>query len=202
MIVDKENKNLKNIIEYTILFNNKSYTFLVSKKEEEKSIIIQCGKYKIKLYLEEIIKKTKIYLETIEEAYNLILNLFNSNKVIIKDLINENIMKLSLKIYNNIINKEEDTLINLLFENNDKEKILDDIIYNYNILQKDVIKLKEENKKNNELINILLNEIRNIKKENDSIKNEMNALKANYNFYEKNNNNEKLKKIIIKIKII
>jgi len=107
-------------------------------------------------------------------------------------------MKLSLKIYNNIINKEEDILINLQFENKDKEKILDDIIYNYNILQKDVIKLKEENKKNNELINILLNEIRNIKKENDSIKNEMNALKANYNFYEKNNNNDNIKDINIK----
>ena len=180
MIIDNEYKKLKEFEEYTLLYNNKSYQFLINKIEEEKSIIIKCGEHKIKLYLEEIIKKTKIYLESIEDVYKLILNLFKSNKVIILDLINENIMKISFKIYNNIINKEEDILFYLQTENKDKDKVLDDILYKYNILQNEVIKLKEENKKNNELLNLLLNEIKDIKKENILFKNEINELKNNY----------------------
>ena len=173
-----DNRNNKNIKEYIINYNNKLYRFLISKSNNEKNIIISSGDYKIELSLSEIIRITKIYLETIDEACNLIINLFNSNKIIIKELLIVKIMKLSLKIYNNIKNKEEDILLCLKMDNNEKEKIINDIYHKYNLLQNDVIKLKEENNKNNELINLLLNEMNNIKKENLKLKNEIKILKS------------------------
>ena len=71
--------------------------------------------------------------------------------------------------------------LDLYIRNNEKEKIINDIYYNYNLLQNDVIKLKEDNKKHSELLNILFDEIKNIRKENTLLKNELNKLNAVYN---------------------
>ena len=188
ILTDIQNKN--NIKEYSIKKNNKIYKFLIRKSKQENNIIIKTVDYKIKLGLKELIKITKIYLESIEDAYNLILNLFDSNKVSIKDSLNEKILIISLKIYNNIKNKEDDILINIPIRNNKKEKLLNDIYYKYNILQNNFIKLEEENKKNNELLNLLINEIKNIKKENKLVKNEINKLKSFCNYKNNKSNNE------------
>ena len=178
---DIQNKKIQIIKEYKINSNNKIYKLSINKTKTGKKIIIICDNYKIKLNLEEIIKRTKIYLETIEEAFNLIINLFDSNKVTIKESLNQNIIILYLKIFNNINNKEEEVFFNLEMENKEKEKIINDIYYKYTLLQDDIISIKNENQKNKKLISYLLDEIKIIKKENMNIKTELNKLKLNYN---------------------
>ena len=172
MIKNNGEKNGEKIKSYFIETNNNSYEFLIEEIKEKNKIIIRCNNdYIIKLTLEEIIKNTKVWLESIEEAFILISNIFNNNKVsIIKDSINENIIKISLKIFNNITNKEDERILILTKKEN--------IYYKYNLLQNEIYKLKEENKKCNELFSFLFNEIKNIKKENALIKRELNELKS------------------------
>ena len=192
MNIDIGNK-IKNFKEFIINTNNKIYKFSINKSKKEKKIIIRCDNHKIKLNLKEIIKKTKIYLESIEEAFNLFINLFNSNKVSIKESLNEKEIILSLKIYDNIKNKEEDILFNLEMENINKDKIIGDIYHKYELLQNDIISIKNENQKYKKKISFLLDEIKMIKKENATIKSELNQLKLNFNNNNNiNNENEKI----------
>ena len=186
---NNQNNKLIKIKEFSIINNNILYRFVIIQKKEENNIIINCNDYEIKLTLKEIIKKTKLYLESIEEAFNLLINLFNLNKIGIKNSVNKKELIITLGIYNNILNKEDKILLYLTNENKEKEIIINDIVDKYNLLLNDVIKLKEENKKTNELLELLLNEITDIKKENSKIKNEINILKYNINKNNINNNN-------------
>ena len=188
MYINNGEKIEENIKTYSIKFKNILYKFLIIKIKEHNNIIIRCNDYKIKLSLEQFIKKTKIYFESLEEAFSLILNLFNINKVVIKELVNENIMKMGFKIFNNIINKEEE--IYFILTKEDIEK--DNIYYQYNLLQNDIYKLKKENQKNYELLNLLITEIENIKNENIIIKNELNKLKSYHKNNDKNDNNNNM----------
>jgi hypothetical protein len=163
MININDKKDNKSINEFFIKSNNISYKFII--KKELSKIIIKCNDaHLIKLSLEEVIKKTKIYFESIEESYCFILNLFHMNKVIVKESLNEKEIIISFQTFNNISNKEEE--IRLCLTNENTEKKINDIYYKYNLLKSDLSKLKEENTKNNKLIQLLFNEINNIKKEN------------------------------------
>ena len=184
-----ENNDIKYINEYLIKSSsNILYKFNI--KKELNKIKIKCNnEHLIKLTLEEIIKKTKIYFDSIEEAYNFILNIFHLNKVIIKESINENEIIIAFQIFNNNSNKEEEIILYLTNENNEKK--INDIYYEYKLLKNDLSKLKEENTKNNKLIQLLFNEIKTIKKENIFIKSQINNLIDRKENKFKNNSKEK-----------
>ena len=175
MLNINDNKDIKYINEYIIKSKSNNILYKFKIKKELNKIIIKCNnEYLIKLTLEEIIKRTKIYFENIEESYSYILNLFHLNKVIVKKSSNEKEIIIVFQIFNNISNKEEDIILYLT--NANTEKKINDIYYKYNLLKNDLSKLKEENTKNNKLIQILFNEIKNIKKENNFMKSQINNL--------------------------
>ena len=127
--------------EYYYIYSEIIYKIIIAKNENE--IIIKCKNYTILLDSNDISLLTKKKFSSIEETYEYLSNIFEENNVIIKNITKNKEMKLAL----NANNKSFELIL----------------LYNYN---------------NSDFI---INEINKLKKENEKIKNEINILKGYQN---------------------
>ena len=138
--------------EYLLSKNNISYTIKLCKTKNK--IILIYNFYELKLTLNELINTNILFnvCRTIDDVYKLILTLFNKKKVKIKEIIDNKLISLTLTIKSYIDDEEQNFDLVLLYKNQNKDFIINDIYNKYNILQKDIIKIKNDyNRINNKL---------------------------------------------------
>ena len=164
--------------EYSISKDNIKYNIKISLTKGK--ININCIHYENKFNLDELIKISKLFsiCKSIEEVYEFIINLFNKKKISIKEIIPNKILKIYLKIYNNIKSTEEKVEIVLYYNKFNKHIIINEMYNKYNVLQKELNKVQEENNIMKEKIKSMIEEINLIKKENSELKKDLNILKS------------------------
>ena len=190
-IEESDNKiNKDNIIiekaEYSLSRNNISYIIKVCKTRSK--IILISDNYELKLNLSELVK-TNILLNvcrTIDDVYKLIINLFNKKKVKIKEIIEYKIITLTLTIKSYIDDEEYNFDLILLYREQNKDFLINDIYNKYNKLQTDMSKIKNECERINNKLNKAIYEINRLKEEMNSMKKpNIITSKSNKNIYPK-----------------
>ena len=144
-----ENNKYIKIIEYKeyhLTKENISYKVLVGKNES--NIIISCNNYDINLKHNDFQNLAKCELKTNDNVYEYIINIFEKNNVYIKDIIANKMMKLFLK--------ENEIEICLVYNDQNKDLIINEINNENEILKKN--------------INDLNNKIKLLEKENKQLK--------------------------------
>ena len=142
-IINKDNIIIEKA-EYPLSRNNISYIIKVCKTRSK--IILISDNYELKLNLSELVK-TNILLNvcrTIDDVYKLIINLFNKKKVKIKEIIEYKIITLTLTIKSYIDDEEYNFDLILLYREQNKDFLINDIYNKYNKLQTDMSKIKNE----------------------------------------------------------
>ena len=164
--------------EYSLSKDKVKYNIKAGKTRTK--IILNCIHYEYKSNLEDLIQISKLFniCKSIDEIYEFIINLFNKKKVTIKEIIPNKTLKLYLMIYNNIKCSDEKVEIVLYYNKHNKHIIINEMFNKYNIIQKEVSRLKEENKNIKEQMKQILDEISSLKKENEELKKEINNFKA------------------------
>ena len=131
--------------EYHFSKENISYKILVGKNEN--SILISCDNYDINLSYNDFQILTKCKLKTIDNAYEYIINTFEKNNVFIKEIIANKMIKLFLK--------ENINEIILIYNEQNKDLIINEINNENEILKKNINDLKNKikllEKENNQL---------------------------------------------------
>lgn len=144
-IVTSSNNETEQILEqndFLLSKDDTSYKIEVYKTSDK--VIIKNSNYKVKLSTNEISEITKIIFNSINEAYKYIVKIFNKKKVIIKDILKNNKIKLIFYIYDNINDNEKEIEIDLIFNEENKDYIIIDLVNKYNKLEKEVISLRNE----------------------------------------------------------
>ena len=142
--------------EYYLTKDNTIYKVIVGKLNN--TIIINCKRYETTFKNNELSILTKQELNSIDEEYEFIINLFEDNKVSIKEIKKDDYISLKLKINN--FNEEKEIELSLKY---------------YNFYENLFI-----TKFNNSAINNLFIKIKNMDKEINSLKNELQNLKRNH----------------------
>ena len=138
------------IKECLLLQDGTVYKFILSSLESD--INIKCNQYEKKINLNELSSLTHKRFNSIDESFKYMSKLFDDNKIKIKS-INNRLIKLSF--YLSGFNQEE-VEINLDYDENNTNSILEDLNNINNKLRKDNIKIKKE-------LNKFKKEIKNIK---------------------------------------
>ena len=142
--------------EYYLTKDNTIYKVIVGKLNN--TIIINCKRYETTFKNNELSILTKQELNSIDEEYEFIINLFEDNKVSIQEIKKDDYISLKLKINN--FNEEKEIELSLKY---------------YNFCENLFI-----TKFNNSAINNLFIKIKNMDKEINSLKNELQNLKRNH----------------------
>ena len=170
--------NLYEFQEYYLIKEKNILKFMIGKRKTD--IIIKCEKYEIEFSIDDLSFLTKTIFSNIDEAYVYIINLFENKKVEIKDIFNYKAIKLLLEIY--IQNIKKNIKIVLIYNQQNKDLIINEINNNYNELKNEVNHLKNE-------ISLLKNEIQNLKSIHFNQNSRQNNNQLNLNFNNINNNN-------------
>ena len=101
-------------------------------------------------------------MDNIDNAYKFIKNVFDNNKVIIKDIEINKIIKLQIIIFD-FNGKENNIEINLIYNTENKDYIINELSMKCNNFEEEISKLKEEMKFQINEINFLKKEINNLK---------------------------------------
>ena len=166
-IPNKSNLNENNIFEdllryeeYYLIKENFGYKFIIGKNSSD--IIIKCKNYLITFNNNDLSLLTKLELETIDEAFFFIIKIFEENRVIIKDIDINKTITLLLNIY--IHNKPTEIEVLLLYKNNNKDLIINELNNNYNNLKEDINNefntLQKDNQSNENKINVKIKMIK------------------------------------------
>ena len=154
-----------------IFLENKIFILTKDKKEYRIEIIksndkisFKCLNYNLKLSLEDLQSRSILFkiCQSLDEAYLLIINSFNKKNVQIQNITNQMILLL-FKITSYIDDKEKNFPIALLYNNKNNDLFQTQIYNNFNLLKKEVISLKEK-------LKTILTELDKIKKENQTMK--------------------------------
>ena len=154
-----------------IFLENKIFILTKDKKEYRIEIIksndkisFKCLNYSLKLSLEDLQSRSILFkiCQSLDEAYLLIINSFNKKNVQIQNITNQMILLL-FKITSYIDDKEKNFPIALLYNNKNNDLFQTQIYNNFNLLKKEVISLKEK-------LKTILTELDKIKKENQTMK--------------------------------
>ena len=156
--------------EYSLSKNNISYTIKLCKTKNK--IILIYNFYELKLTLNELINTNILFnvCRTIDDVYKLILTLFNKKKVKIKEIIDNKLISLTLTIKSYIDDEEQNFDLVLLYKNQNKDFIINDIYNKYIILQNDLAKVKNDYNRINNKLNKTIYEINKLKDEITSLK--------------------------------
>ena len=176
--------------EYTLTKNNISYIIKVCKTRNK--IVLIYGNYEISLNLAELIKINILFnvCRTIDDVYKLIITLFNKKKVKVKEIIENKILSLTLTLKSYIDDEEINFDLILLYKNQNKDFIINDIYNKYNILQEDLNKIKNDYNRMNNKLNKTIYEINKLKEEMSSLKKgKMTISRSNKNIRPKNISN-------------
>ena len=145
--------------EYSLSKENINYNIKVGKTKSK--IVLSCIHYEYKSNLENLINISKLFniCKSIEEVYEFIINLFNRKKVTIKEIIPNKTLTIYFIIYNNIKCSEEKVEIILDYNKYNKHIIINEMYNKYNILQKELNQVQQENKTMKEQMKQILDEI-------------------------------------------
>ena len=193
----KQNLELIEIKKFELIYKNIIYDTNLCKTINKKCLVIQSyqrnnkyNMYEAFLKYDDLIKLSKAFkiCESIDDAYKLIVNLFNEKKVYIQDTKDDKVKIIYFSIIN-IINREE-VKVEIEIKNNNKDSYIKKFVDEYNDLIENVNNLKKENE--------------NIKKTlNDLIKDKLKMEKKIQIFEDEiNKKNEILKKVIELLKLI
>ena len=193
-IEDEEEKIRKSFIiieknEYSLTKNNISYIIKVCKTKNQ--IVLINDNYEVKLNLKELIKTNILFnvCRTIDDVYKLVLTLFNKKKVKIKEIIEHKMITLALTIKSYIDDEEQNFDLILLYQNQNKDFLINDIYNKYNVLQSDIKKIKNNYSLINNKLNKALYEI-------NKLKEEINFLKKDHLTTSKSNKNIKPNRLL------
>jgi WD40 repeat protein len=161
---EKDKEEEEKIIEtkeYVILKDNKTHKFSVNKTNQ--SIIIRSFNYESRLVKEDLIKITKLFFDTLDDGFKFITDIFDNKKVLIKEVeLNKRIL-IQIKIYD-FSGKERLIEIEMLYNTNNKDFIINELTLKCSSLEGEIINLKTEMKNmKNEILNSVKNDMDNLK---------------------------------------
>ena len=194
---EEETKKLELIEKnkFELIYNNVIYDTILSKTINNKYLVIQSYQrdnkyniYEVFLKYNDLIKLNKTFkvCESIDDAYKLIFNLFNEKKVFIQDTLDYKVKILNFSIIN-ILNGEEQKMEIELKNNNKDSYIMNEFGDKYNDLIENVNNLKKENENIKNTLNVLEKDKLKMEKKIQIFEDEMNNIKKE---------NENLKKEI------
>ena len=190
-VINENNQNLINNIEFKNIYNNKTIVFTISMTGDKQYIYIQSKEennysyfFEIKMSLIDLIKFDKIFktCDDIEEAFNSFIVIFKNEKNYIKEINNDKLI-LSINILNLDSSFREKTL-ELLKKSQDKNIIIDNLCKEVSELKENKTNLLNELKKMQNENKNLKEEINNIKNWKNEMAEELNKIKEKMNIYE------------------
>jgi len=178
MISSSKNNTPKLLIkkEFKLKYLSDNYEIIIGKSKN--NIIIQSSLYELKLNREDLSILTKAIFNSIDDSFEFIENIFNQKKSYIKDISSEE-MKIIIKTFDIIKEKEKEIELNLMKNLDKKNGIIKDLINKFSKMEKEIKELKDDNKK--------------MKKENTQLNQTITNLEMEINTMKKNQNNEMVK---------
>ena len=132
IIVEPNNKTEEVIIEsvsFILKIKDVSHTITLCKGKN--FILLLSGNYELKLNLKEFIYMNILFniCKTIDDIYKLLITLFKKKKVKIKEIRENQMFTIELTIKNYIDEEEQQILLILLYKSQNKDFIINIIIY-------------------------------------------------------------------------
>ena len=151
-------ENLFEYEEYYLIIEKSVHKIIIQKEKNE--LIINCRNYYNKLNNNDLSKLVSSDFKNIDEAYKFIINIFEEDRVSVKSIITKKNIILLLKV--NINNEEKNFEINLLYNKENKDLVINELNKSYNKLKNDIDNLKNEIK----ILNEEISKLKNIKNPN------------------------------------
>ena len=185
IVVEPNNKFEEIILEsisFTLKLKDISYTITLCKAKT--CLIFLSGNYELKLNLKEFIFISILFnvCKTNDDLYKLLIALFKKKKVKIKEIKENQMLTIELALKNYLDDEEQIINLILLYKNQNKDYIINDIYNKYNSLKKEMFNIKNDYNRINNKLNKAIYEINKLKKEsskNDFYTNRSSSISSN-----------------------
>ena len=151
---------------HNLNFNESTYKIKLCKTKRNIVLLIN-NNYELRLNLNELISTNILFniCKNIDDIYKYFTSLFTRKKIVIKKIIEKQMIILQL-ILKNYLDDEENTMeLILLYKNQNKDFIINDIYNKYNILNNEMNKIKNDYNRINNKLNKTIYEINKLKEE-------------------------------------
>ena len=168
LIIVEPNYNNEEIIEnLSFILKMKEISHTITLCKTKTGILFISDNYELKLNLKEFLYMNIVFniCKTIDDIYKLLIALFKRRKVKIIDIKENQMMTLELTIKNYIDDEEQDINLILLYKNQNKDFIINDIYNKYNSLQNEMNKVKNDYNRINNKLNKTIYEINKLKED-------------------------------------
>ena len=161
----KNDESISDNLSFTLDMKNIPYKISLSRTKN--NIFFTYQNYELKLNLNEF-KYTNILFNVcrnIDDIFKLLVTVFNRKKVKIKEIKENQMITLELTLKNYIDDEEQTMNLILLYKNQNKDFLINDIYNKYNLLQKEMDKIKNDYSRMNNKLNKTIYEINKLKEE-------------------------------------
>ena len=178
LIIVEPNKSEEIIIEsssFTLKMKDLIYSITICKTKT--SIIFISQNYELKLNLKEFIYTNILFnvCKTIDDVYKLLITLFNKKKVRLIEIKENQMLTIELTIKNYKDDEESEINLILLYKNQNKDFIINDLYNKYNSLQNEMSKMKSDYNRINSKLNKTIYEINKLKEDFSQNQNDNNS---------------------------
>ena len=161
----KNDESISDNLSFTLDMKNIPYKISLSRTKN--NIFFTYQNYELKLNLNEF-KYTNILFNVcrnIDDIFKLLVTVFNRKKVKIKEIKENQMITLELTLKNYIDDEEQTMNLILLYKNQNKDFLINDIYNKYNLLQNEMDKMKNDYSRMNNKLNKTIYEINKLKEE-------------------------------------
>ena len=161
----KNDESISDNLSFTLDMKNIPYKISLSRTKN--NIFFTYQNYELKLNLNEF-KYTNILFNVcrnIDDIFKLLVTVFNRKKVKIKEIKENQMITLELTLKNYIDDEEQTVNLILLYKNQNKDFLINDIYNKYNLLQNEMDKMKNDYSRMNNKLNKTIYEINKLKEE-------------------------------------
>ena len=161
----KNDESISDNLSFTLDMKNIPYKISLSRTKN--NIFFTYQNYELKLNLNEF-KYTNILFNVcrnIDDIFKLLVTVFNRKKVKIKEIKENQMITLELTLKNYIDDEEQTMNLILLYKNQNKDFLINDIYNKYNLLQNEMDKIKNDYSRMNNKLNKTIYEINKLKEE-------------------------------------
>jgi hypothetical protein len=161
----KNDESISDNLSFTLDMKNIPYKINLSRTKN--NIFFTYQNYELKLNLNEF-KYTNILFNVcrnIDDIFKLLVTVFNRKKVKIKEIKENQMITLELTLKNYIDDEEQTMNLILLYKNQNKDFLINDIYNKYNLLQNEMDKMKNDYSRMNNKLNKTIYEINKLKEE-------------------------------------
>jgi hypothetical protein len=161
----KNDESISDNLSFTLDMKNIPYKISLSRTKN--NIFFTYQNYELKLNLNEF-KYTNILFNVcrnIDDIFKLLVTVFNRKKVKIKEIKENQMITLELTLKNYIDDEEQTMNLILLYKNQNKDFLINDIYNKYNLLQNEMDKMKNDYIRMNNKLNKTIYEINKLKEE-------------------------------------